>query len=235
MITLMTRDQARDVARIHAAVLTDSVYTWIGRPFLEYYYRNLLENPDFACHVHTFDGKVTGFLASTSAAPRVFTRQLLRDGVRIAAVILGILAREPRKLGVVLSATRFLLRQRPTMLSHANGEVLSFAVLPEYRATEVAPDGSVRPTAFAARGGGAVATELFRAAMQALGDRGVTDVKIMTPADNLASNRFYAKVGCRVVATGLIVFGHLTNLYHARIGDLLSRAGTPTVAAEPRS
>ena len=42
MVTLMRPEQASEVARIHETVLTDSVYTRLGRSFLAYYYRRLL-------------------------------------------------------------------------------------------------------------------------------------------------------------------------------------------------
>lgn len=227
----MEPEQASEVAGIHASVLTDSVYTWIGRPFLEYYYRNLPENRDFSCHVHTFNGRVTGFLASTSAARHVFLRQIFRDAFHVSAVALGAIAREPQKLGIVLSAIRFLFMQHPKMLPHVNGEVLSFAVLPEYRTAEVGSDGTIRPTEFYAKWKVPVATELFFGAMQNLATRGAREVKIMTPADNPASNRFYAKMGCRLAAAGLIIFGHPTNLYCGRVDEVLSRERTTTITS----
>lgn len=229
MVTLMAHEHASEVAGIHQSVLTDSIYTWIGRPFLEYYYQNLLKREDFFCHVHMFDGKVTGFLASTCEARRIFFRQLVRDTLPISAVLLRIIAREPRKLGVILSASRFLFVQRPTMLPHVDGEVLSFAVLPEYRTTEVGADGGVQPTEFYASWKVPVAAELFFTAMQNLAAHGIRDVKIMTPADNIASNRFYAKVGCRLAAEGSLVFGHPTNLYYARIDEGISRERTAII------
>lgn len=226
----MGREHASAVAGIHQSVLTDSVYTCIGRRFLDYYYENLLKRDDFFCHVHIFNSKVTGFLASTSEARRIFFRHLLGDALRISVVLLRILAQDPGKLGVILSASRFLFMQRPEMLPHVDGEVLSFAVLPEYRTTEVGPDGEIRPTEFYARWKIAVAAELFLAAMQSLAVRGVRDVKIMTPADNAASNRFYTKMGCRLAVTGSTVFGHPTNLYHAQIDELMpgtAKTGRP--------
>lgn len=204
MITLMGPEHASEVAGIHESVLTDSIYTWIGRPFLDYYYRNLLKNDDFFCHVHILNGKVTGFLASTSEPRRIFFRQLLRDTLPISVVFLRIIAGEPRKLGLILSASRFLFVQRPTMQAHVHGEVLSFAVLPEYRKIPVA-------------------AELFFTAMRNLAARGVPDVKIMTPADNVASNRFYAKAGFRLAVEGIMIFGHPTNLYYGRIDEVISR------------
>lgn len=225
MITLMGPEHASEVAGIHESVLTDSIYTWIGRPFLEYYYRNLLKSDHFLCHVHTFNGKVTGFLASTSQARRIFFRQLLKDTLPISAVLLRIIAGEPRRLGPILSASRFLFVQRPTMLPHVEGEVLSFAVLPEYRTIEVGADGGLRPTEFCARWKIPVAAELFYAAMQNLAARGVRDVKIMTPSDNATSNRFYAKVGCRLVVEGIMIFDHRTNLYCGRVDEIISHKG----------
>lgn len=223
MVTLMGFEHVNEVAGIHQSVLTDSIYTWIGRPFLEYYYRNLLKNDGFFCHVYTFNGKVVGFLASTSAARRVFFRQLRRDTLGISAVLVRILAREPRKIGVILSASRFLFMERPAMMPHVEGEILSFAVFPEYRTVEIGTDGIRRPTGFYAERKISVAAELFFSAMRNLASYGVHDVKIMTPADNVASNRFYSKFGCRLVAEGVIVFDHPTNLYYGRIEDIVSR------------
>lgn len=226
MITLMRPEHAAAVAGIHEAVLTDSTYTWIGRRFLDYYYRNLLENEHFACHVHVFDGRVTGFLASTSASGAVFGRQIRRDFLPIAGVLAATVVEDPRKLGVIASATRFLFTQRRDLLPHAQGEVLSFAVLPEYRAMTRDGAGQRVPTEFYRQHGVNIATDLFQAAMQHLHDRRVHDLKIMTPSDNGASNRFYSKVGCRLVETGIPIFGHPTNLYYADIGRLVQSAQT---------
>ncbi len=223
MIAGMRAEQAGEVAALHASVLTDSVYTWIGRPFLEYYYRRLLDNPDYACHVHVHEGRITGFLASTSASGAIFQRQILRDPVRLGLALTGSVARNPRAIPVLLSASRFLFGQRPTMLPGVDGEVLSFAVLPEYRTAEVGPDGAVRPTPFYTATRATVAADLFVAAMQGLAGRGVKRVKIMTPADNAASNRFYAKMGSRLTRD-LPVFGHPTNLYLLDITDVPSLA-----------
>lgn len=226
----MRPDQARAVSRIHAEVLPDSVYTWMGPPFLEYYYRNLLGNDDFFCHVHVFDGQVTGFLAGSTATGRVFFRQLARDAARIAWVFLRILAGSPGKLRVLLAATRFLFAQRRRMLPDVRGEVLSFAVLPQFRTSELGGDGRPRPTVFYDRWQVAVAVELFLASMRTMKSRGVTEVKIMTPADNVASNRFYSKVGCALTDDQLIIFGRPTNLYHGRIDELLACASERTDA-----
>lgn len=226
MIVLMRPEHATAVARVHEAVLTDSAYTWIGRRFLEYYYRNLLDNEYFACHVHLFQGQVTGFLASTSASASVFSRQMRRDFPRIAAVLAGTVLEEPRKLAVILSAARFLFTQRRDLAPAAQGEVLSFAVLPEYRAMTRDAAGRRVPTEFYRQHGINVATDLFHATMQHLHDGRVRDLKIMTPSDNGASNRFYTKVGCQLVATAIPIFGHPTNLYYAEIGRLVASAQT---------
>lgn len=229
MVTLMGREHASAVAGLHEAVLTDSVYSSIGRPFLEYYYRNLLKNDDFFCHVHVFEGRVTGFLASTCQTGRIFFRQLLRDSLPIGAVLLRSMTRDPRKLRIVLAASRFLFMQRPTLLPEVEGEVLSFAVLPEYRTTEVGVEGALRPTRFYATWKIPIAAELFFASMRNLARRDVREVKIMTPADNPASNRFYAKVGCRLAVRDCLVFGHPTNFYRGRLEEILSRGETPAV------
>ena len=219
-ISLMERDQAAQVAGIHERVLHDSIYTQLGRAFLEYYYTRLLDNPDFLCHVYTIDGKVTGFLASTSAASHVFLRQIVRDPVRLIRTIGKAVVRDPAKLVILASAAKFLLADRPRFPVTADGEVLSLAVLPEYRATELRADGGVRPTEFFERHRAFVAGELFDAAVSALAARGVRDIKVMTGSNNRASNRFYEKVGCRLAAEGYPIFGEPSNLYYARLADL---------------
>jgi len=218
----MQPDQAGQVAGIHASVLTDSVYTWIGRPFLEYYYRNLLTNPDFACYVYVVGSEVVGFLAITSAAGRVFQRQIRKDAIAIAGVLARTIGREPSKLGVILSATRFLFLERPAKLPEAQGEVLSFAVHPDYRTVVADGAGNLRPSDFYSQWRVPVATELFHAGMEHLSRRGVPDIRIMTPADNTASNRFYAKVGCRLAVRDVRIFGHATNIYYAAIEQVRS-------------
>jgi ribosomal protein S18 acetylase RimI-like enzyme len=219
----MNAQQAVQVAAIHARVLPESIYSELGRPFLEYYYERLRRNRDFLCLVHAMDdGTVTGFLASSAAAGEVFFRQMATDGLRLGATLTRIVASDAAKLMTLGRAARFLLRDRPRFPVTADGEVLSLAVLPEYRATEAVP-GGVRPTTFFERYRVSVGVDLFRATVDALAARGARDLKIMTATDNAASNRFYTKVGCQLVATNYPIFGHPSNLYYARLQDLAAR------------
>jgi ribosomal protein S18 acetylase RimI-like enzyme len=230
-IAEMNALQAPQVAAIHARVLPESIYSELGRPFLEYYYERLLRNPDFVCLVHVLDdGTVTGFLASSAAAGKVFFRQMASDSLQLGLTLARVAAGDPSKLATLGRAARFLLRDRPRFPVTADGEVLSLAVLPEYRATEPVP-GGVRPTPFFDRYHVSVGAELFRATVEALGARGARDLKIMTATDNPASNRFYTKVGCRLVTSNYLIFGHPSNLYYARIEDLSAVRGKAAAGA----
>lgn len=228
----MGPEHVDQVVHIHGSVLTDSIYTWIGREFLEYYYENLRKNEDFICHVHLFDQKVTGFLASTSAADRLFHRQLVRDSWRLGRVLFRLLVHEPGKLLTLLSASRFLFFQRPRLSVKAEGELLSFAVLPEYRRAAPGNEGTLQPTMFYRQWGISVAQDLFFASMGALAERGVRGVKIMTPSASALSNRFYTKVGCSLLSTRERVFGCATNLYHCDPADVLRRRDEGSLRVE---
>ncbi len=220
----MRPEHAAEVAAIHRSVLPESIYSAIGQGFLEYYYRNLLKNDSFFGYVHLADGQVTGFAAATSQSTSVFWRQMAQDGWRIAGVLAQAIARRPATLAAVARGLVFLMTERRAMLPTVNGELLSFAVLPAYRTTELGPDGAVRPTAFFAASAAPVAADLFRATVSELARRNVAELKIMTGASNKASNRFYAKMGCRLVPQQFSAFGEETHLYRGNTRALAGQS-----------
>jgi GNAT superfamily N-acetyltransferase len=230
MIARMEREHAADVAGIHQSVLPESIYSVLGHHFLEYYYRHLLNNDGFFGYVDIFDGKVTGFAAATPHSMSIFWRQLLMDGWRISGVLAKTLIERPRTLAAIARAVVFLLTERRVMLPDVQGELLSFAVLPAYRGRSVASDGSIQPTPFYTAHRISVAADLFQATIRELARRGTAELKIMTAASNSASNRFYARMGCRLVPDRFTAFGQPTHLYRANVAALVRQwDSTPAV------
>ena len=220
-IVPMRPEHAAEVAAIHRSVLPESIYSVLGQRFLEYYYRNLLKNKSFFGYVQVFEKRVTGFAAATSESMSVFWRQIALDGWRIGGVLAQTLIERPAAIRTAAQAFGFLLTERCAMLPAVKGELLSFAVLPAYRVNELGPDGAVRSTAFYATQHVPVAAELFRSVVRELARREVRDLKIMTGAANTASNRFYAKMGCRLLPERFTAFGYTTHLYYAEVESLI--------------
>ncbi len=232
IVVSMRPEHADEVAVIHQTVLPESIYSDLGRRFLEYYYSRLMKNGAFFGYVHLFDGRVTGFVAATSQSRSIFWRQILLDGWRIAEVLARSIFEHPRTLGTIARACVFLLTERRAMLPQVQGEILSFAVLPAYRARTLGSDGKVRPTAFYAAHRFLVAAELFSAAVRELDRRNVRELKIMTAASNTASNRFYVKMGCRLVPDPFTAFGAPTHLYRGRIEVLAQKSNNVAELAD---
>jgi ribosomal protein S18 acetylase RimI-like enzyme len=123
----------------------------------------------------------------------------------------------PATIGSIIQAIGFMMKKKGLIRCDAGGELLQIAVHPDYRTRTC--DG--KPTEFFEKTKTRVARDLYLAAMQELKRRGVKDFRIMTGDDNIASNPFYVKMGCRKVEGGIPVFGHPTSIYKGNVEESL--------------
>lgn len=85
------------MARIHVASGTPGLLTDLGAPFLRnVYYRNVLSSPLGRAFVVTFDGKVAGFVTSSTDSGRLFPAIFRRNLAALAWSIVRATPRHPR-------------------------------------------------------------------------------------------------------------------------------------------
>jgi ribosomal protein S18 acetylase RimI-like enzyme len=176
----METGDIREVVDLHRAALPDWFIATAGRRFLEMFYAEALKTGEIA-YVAVQDGLVAGFVMG-SVRPLAFSRSLLRSrGLDLllagAAATLGSLRSWPRIAG---SALKPFLREE-TGQSHA-ATMMFIAVSP-----------------WAESAG--IARRLVDAFIREADRRGAGRVMLTTRLlDNERANRFYRRLGFRVVA-----------------------------------
>lgn len=217
MIRKATKADTKEIARLHKEILGDSIFVRLGTPFLEGFYYALLTGDDVAfAYVCEEEGRAVGFIAM-AASHETFYGQTKKRAPQLAWSLIRSMLSSPKTIGSILQAMGFLMKKGSLIRCDAEGELLQIAVDPAYRTKQA--DG--KPTAFFERTKRRVARELYAAAMEELKKRGVKDFRIMTGDDNVASNPFYVRMGCRKVAGGIQVFGHSTSIYRADVKESL--------------
>jgi ribosomal protein S18 acetylase RimI-like enzyme len=212
------------IAELHTLILPDSIFVKLGRYFLERYYHTMLTNVEHVfSYVYEYDGKVVGFIAMATSH-ELFYRQIRKDSLPLAMTLMRSVFTSAGSFSAIIRALSFLGRKDELIQCDAEGELLQIAVHPDYRVR--GQDG--KSTDFFKRTNARIAQSLFLKAMEDLKARSVKDYRIMTGDDNAASNRFYAKLGCLKVASGIKIFNHPTSVYKGTVGgslDILRHSG----------
>jgi hypothetical protein len=159
------RDAER-VAELHALAMGNSLWTSLGRRFLQLLYRGLVESPFFLGFVYEEEGRVRGFIAGSTDTRRMYDQVLNR---RLPAFIfvtgLGILRRPGLLPQLVRTAAYF-----DASGADIPGESMFCSFEPELRGRRIS--GHINKVLF-----------------DELAARGHSRVKITTEVDNEASNR----------------------------------------------
>jgi ribosomal protein S18 acetylase RimI-like enzyme len=176
---------ARDLARLHAALLPASPVALLGRRFMEgFYYRILPPEGLVFGAVAYVDRQPAGFVAATGDR-RGFMRAALRRYWPRAIGMVGLsLLAAPRSLGPVWQACRVMRARRPDEGGRREGEILSLGVLPAYR-----EPGFIR------RSGRRIATDLLDVAVSRLRSTGVEFIGAAVGAANTEAKLFYTGLG----------------------------------------
>jgi ribosomal protein S18 acetylase RimI-like enzyme len=176
---------ARDLARLHAALLPASPVALLGRRFMEgFYYRILPAEGLLFGAVAYVDGQPAGFVAATGDRRGFMRAALKRYWPRVIGLVGLSLLAAPRSLGPVWHACRVVRARRPDESGRREGEILSLGVLPAYR-----------EPAFIRRSGRRIATELLDLAVGRLRTMGVDFIGAAVGAGNTEARLFYLGLG----------------------------------------
>ncbi|MBN1526124.1 MAG: hypothetical protein JW919_00865 [Candidatus Omnitrophica bacterium] len=217
MIRRATRGDAGNIADLHALALRGSIFLELGRPFLEqFYYGTLADADDVFSYVYEQDGRIVGFV-TMAASHELFYRHIMKDLPQLLVSLARSAIASPSSVASMAKAAFFMTKKERLIRCDAKGELLQIAVHPDYRAR--LENGE--PTPFFRDTGVKVAEALFFNAAMELRKRGVRDFRIMTGGENVVSNKFYSRLGCRKVADNIQVFGKPTSLYRCDVEDAI--------------
>lgn len=177
---------AAEISRLHAGLLPTSPVARLGCPFMEgFYYRLLPARGYILAALARVDGEPAGFVAATDDSAGFMRAAAIRHFPALGLVLARSLLLSPRRLAAALQGWR-LMRLSPTAQGTASaGEILSMGVVPAHRTTSLP-------------GGGRIADDLLERAIERLRERGVTVVRAIVDADNLAAKLFYHGRGWRL-------------------------------------
>lgn len=127
----------RDAAALHMAHLPASPICKLGRAFMEDYYYRVLPEAGFIFGVVAYlEGRPAGLTVAAYDSERFMAAAARRTWPALVKHIGRALARDPRRLGGLFEARRIgrMLGQNPSR--EPMGQILTFAVNPEYRSRE---------------------------------------------------------------------------------------------------
>jgi len=208
MIKRLTSDKIKDVAEIHAMVLPRSPIPKLGKEFIEkFYYAKLIENNTFFCDVYEFEGKIAGFIAYTTNSKKLLRDEMKKHWWLITSIILKTILKRPSVIFVLFSTILLILKQGKEPAAHIAPEVLSFAVLPEYRSVDFYKRHQIK-----------IAHELFKNMLEKYKQLNVREFKLFTGVDeyHTLANIFYKSFGLKLYSVQK-VRGFIQNTY---IGSL---------------
>lgn len=125
-------------AFLHAALLSGSPVVRMGYPFMtRYYYRKLVQDGLIGCHIAIVEGHPAGFVAYTTRPHDFMIAGLRRHFLGLIPLVSRALLIRPSRIGIVAQALGMLKRRRDDLASGPvyDGEILSLAVLPQYRSS----------------------------------------------------------------------------------------------------
>ena len=173
-VRVATPADARRLAELHSARISEGFLAQLGVRFVERLYRRIVASPDAFVYVATSADGVVGFVAGASDVARLYRRFLVRDGIVAGVVAAPRLLRSWRR---VFETLRYPARAEDLPAA----EILALAV-----------DAPV-----ARRG---VGRQLVAAALEEFGRRGVVSAKVVAGADNRAALALYTACGFASIA-----------------------------------
>jgi len=179
----------KDVAFLHSALLPRSPVVKLGYPFMtKYYYYHLVRDGLIGCHLARVNGKPAGFVSFTNRPHDFMAAGLRNHIISLTPVVAHALVTRPSRVAVVARALGMLKRRRDDLASGPifDGEILSLAVLPQYRSA-----GFIRHT------GQNIARRLFDIAVARTRQAGAHTLVTLAQARDQESLFFFHAVGCR--------------------------------------
>lgn len=168
---------AVDVATLHISGINRGFISSLGPEFVSGLYEILAEDNESIVLAAREDGKVIGFIAFSKNIKKLYRMAMLKYGVRIAW-LLGRKLLSWSRIKKLIGTLFYPFKKNKLNLPET--ELLSMAVAPE------------------AQGKG-IGSMLVREGLAECKRRGVSKIKVLVAADNLAANMLYQKCGFNLV------------------------------------
>jgi GNAT superfamily N-acetyltransferase len=185
LLTPDNREAIDQIGRIHMSELSESPVCALGMRFMtEFYYKTLTDDGLIRTLYAVHQGRIVGFVAFTTESAGFMAKGLKRHFWGLGSVMLrsvienpGIIAPIVRTIAIMKNASEMLGRS-------INAELLSIAVVPEYRRKDVLQALGI-----------SVGTALYRRFIEDLRNLGVKEFKVSTLADaDSSGDRFYRRL-----------------------------------------
>lgn len=173
------------VVRIHQDTLPESPLVQLGGDFLrKIYYPCLIDDFDSFGFVYFFEGKPVGFICGTLNQSHFLGNMFQGHWIRLPYFLLRDLSKNFQSLKEIF---HLLFDQTPKQVKAIQSQLLSFAILPEFRSPEFYKTYPIK-----------IANLLFQTAVDEFKRRGVRVFQLVTDKKNL-SNIFYRNAGMEMI------------------------------------
>ncbi|MBB6091660.1 ribosomal protein S18 acetylase RimI-like enzyme [Povalibacter uvarum] len=180
--TGVTAEVSRDLASLHGALLSHSPVALLGPDFMSRFYYSVLPRMGLISGAVAYmDDRPAGFIVVTDDSSGFMQQAIRRSLFRIGWVMATSVLKDPKRIAAVWEALQ-IMRNLPPPDPNApqSGEVLSFGVMPEFRAREFMIRTKLR-----------ISQDLLKSAMGQFADKKVTRARVIVDADNLEARLFY--------------------------------------------
>jgi ribosomal protein S18 acetylase RimI-like enzyme len=188
---MQTRDDYRQVARLHASNIDQGFLSTLGTPFLALLYEAIDAEDSSVLLVAREGPKVVGFVAGALGMRPIYA-QLLRRFPRLALALLPAML-SPRKLRRIAELV-FVGKKAQLMPGLPDAELLSIAVDPAYR-------------------GQGHAARLYQELAAQFGARGLSRFRIVVGSSLGPAHKFYVRQGARPVGEFEVHAGQRSVMY----------------------
>ncbi len=195
----MMPSDLQQVVEVHLGSFEGFFLTFLGARFIRLLYRNIQEDSKGIFFVAESQGRIEGFVAGVVKQGGFYQRMVKKRKWAFGVAALGALIRRPAIAGRLIRALK-----KPLESKHASAEacLMSIAVRPGSKGRDIG-------------------RSLVQAFCRELADRGASAVCLTTDKDkNDVVNRFYEKLGFRLVRSYLTPEGRGMNEYYLSLrGD----------------
>lgn len=171
-----------DLAALHGQLLAHSPVALLGPEFMQGFYYSVLPRMDliFGATAYVND-RPAGFIVATADSAGFMRAGLRRAWLRLGWVMFSSVIRHPvERIKAIREAFDIMRGVEQAPSPSPVGELLSFAVLPEFRERRFVTQTRLR-----------ISQDLIREAMNGLRAAGVTSARAIVDADNLEARLFY--------------------------------------------
>ena len=180
---------ARELGRLHIALLPSSPVVLLGERFIEsFYYPTLMKMDLLFGAIAYVDDKPVGFISATDDASGFMGRAIVRYPLKLAWTLFVSVLLDPARISALYEAWQIMRgRKGQEETDERIAELLSFGVLPEYRSIDFVRSTGIK-----------VGQDLFDFAIEQLKDRSVNTVAALVDQDNLEVAMTYRARGWHV-------------------------------------